>query len=155
MNKCSKLSRFHKDLILIAAMGIMYMGIEILWRGHTNISMGVVGGLCGFFVGRLNEHHGFYQMKMWRQSYIGTIIALVIEFISGLILNVWLKLNIWDYSNEPGNLYGQICFTYAFLWFCLMPFAIYTDDWLRYKLFGQAEPKEGLLGYYKDLITNK
>jgi len=143
-----------KDLILIFIMGVMYIGIEILWRGHTDVSMMFVGGLCGFLVGRLNEHPVFFERKVWEQCLTGTLITLCIEFISGMILNVWLGLNIWDYSNEFGNVYGQICLTYAFLWFLLMPLAIFTDDYLRYKLFKEQKPSS-LLEYYKDLFTNK
>ncbi len=130
------------------------MGIEILWRGYTDISMMFVGGLCGFLVGRLNEHPKFYDRKMWQQCIIGSLITLVIEFISGMLLNVWLGLHVWDYSNTWGNLYGQICLPYALLWFLLMPLAIFTDDYLRYKLFGEEKPT-GLLKYYEDLIIGK
>jgi hypothetical protein len=31
-------------------MRILYMGIEILWRKHTDVLMMVVGGLCRFLV---------------------------------------------------------------------------------------------------------
>lgn len=130
------------------------MVLEGLWRGWTNISMLVVGGLCAFLIGRLNEYKSFCNKKMWQQCLMGTLITLCIEFVSGLILNVWLGFHIWDYSNTFGNIYGQICLPYALLWFVLMPLAIYTDDWLRYKLFGEQKPT-GLLEYYKDLFTNK
>ena len=32
---------------------------------------------------------------------------------------LWLKLDIWDYSRIPFNLYGQICLPYAAVWFVL------------------------------------
>ena len=70
----------------------------------------------------------------------------------GVILNIWLKLDIWDYSREPFNLYGQICLFYALIWFLLVPFNIYVDDYLRYRLFGEKKP-EGLFQNYKDLFT--
>jgi len=128
------------------------MVLEGLWRGWTNISMLFVGGLCAFLVGKLNEHKAFYNREMWEQCLIGTIITLCIEFISGLILNVWLGFQIWDYSNTWGNIYGQICLPYAALWFLLMPFCIYVDDYLRYKLFNEEKPV-GLLENYRDLIN--
>lgn len=143
-----------KDLVLIFLMGISYMGIEIAWRGHTSWTMGVVGGLCGFLIGRLNEHPTFFERKMWQQAITGTIITLCIEFISGMILNVWLGLNIWDYSDEPFNLMGQVCPQYGVLWFLLMPTAIWVDDWLRYKLFEEEKPSS-FLSYYKDLFIGK
>ncbi|AZV56809.1 hypothetical protein [Clostridium sp. AWRP] len=145
-------NQIYKDLILIVTMGAIYMVLEGLWRGWTHISMLVVGGLSAFFIGRLNEHPQFYDKKMWQECLIGTIIALILEFTSGMILNVWLDLDIWDYSNEPFNLYGQICLPYAVLWFFLVPFAIYVDDYLRYKLFEEKKPA-GLLKNYKDLFT--
>ncbi|SMC18689.1 Putative ABC-transporter type IV [Clostridium acidisoli DSM 12555] len=145
-------NQIYKDLILIFIMGALYMVLEGLWRGWTHISMLVVGGLSAFFIGTLNEHPNFCDRKMWRECLIGTIIILVIEFISGMILNVWLRLDIWDYSNNWGNLYGQVCIPYAALWFFLIPLAIYGDDYLRYKLFGEKKPI-GILQNYKDLIT--
>lgn len=147
-------SKVYKDLILIFVMGALYMVLEGLWRGWTNISMLVVGGLCAFLIGRLNERETFCKLKMWQQCLIGTIITLCIEFISGLILNLWLKLNIWDYSNTWGNVMGQICLPYAILWFALMPFCIYVDDYLRYKLFQEIKPL-GILQNYKNLVTTK
>jgi hypothetical protein len=149
-----QLKQLYKDLILIFIMGALYMVLEGLWRGWTNISMLVVGGLCAFLIGRLNEHETFYKLKMWQQCFVGTLITLIIEFISGLILNVWLGFHIWDYSDMKYNLYGQISLVYAGLWFILMPLAIYTDDWLRHKLFKEEKPSN-LFKYYKDLFTNK
>lgn len=56
---------------------------------------------------------------MWQQCLIGTLITLVIEFVSGYILNIKLGLDIWDYSSIPFNLMGQICLPYGILWFFL------------------------------------
>ncbi|AWI04073.1 hypothetical protein B9W14_06050 [Clostridium drakei] len=140
-----------KDLLLIFIMGALYMVLEGFWRGWTHISMLLVGGLASFFIGRLNEHPQFYDKKMWQECVIGTLIILMIEFTSGMILNVWLGLGIWDYSTEPFNLLGQVCLPYALLWFLLVPACVYVDDYLRYKLFGEKKP-EGLLKNYKDLV---
>ena len=48
-------------------------------------------------------------MPLVLQQLIAATGITVIEFIFGLILNVWLGLNMWDYSNMPGNVLGQIC----------------------------------------------
>jgi len=132
--------KIKKDLLLIFIMGALYMVLEGLWRGWTNISMLVVGGLCGYIVGKLNEQTVFY--RMWEQCLIGTVVILLIEFISGMFLNVYLQLGIWDYSDIWANLYGQICIPYAILWFLLIPFVIYVDDYLRFRLFAEQEPEE-------------
>jgi uncharacterized membrane protein len=142
-----------KDAIIIFVMGALYMVLEGLWRGWTNISMLVVGGLCGFLIGKLNEQPDFYR-KIWEQCLIGMLIVLVIEFISGMILNVFLQFGIWDYSNIWGNFYGQICIPYAILWFLLVPLVIYVDDYLRFRLFEEEEPQE-LLKNYKNLFLGR
>jgi uncharacterized membrane protein len=135
-------------------MGVVYYRMEILYRGYSSYWMILVGGLCCFLIGRLNEHPKFYERKMWEQCLTGTLITLFIEFISGMILNVWFGLHIWDYSNMWGNLYGQICIEYAGLWFLLMPLAIFVDDYLRYKLFNEKKPIN-IFKYYKDLFIGK
>lgn len=143
-----------KDVILIFVLGALYMVLEGIWRGWTNISMLGVGGLCGFLIGRLNEHPVSDNRTMWEKCLIGTIIILIIEFISGMILNVYLNLGIWDYSNVWGNYYGQICLPYAILWFFLVPAAIYADDYIRHILFAENKPQQ-LRQNYKDLFSGR
>jgi uncharacterized membrane protein len=150
----SKTNGIVKDLLISFIIGDFYMAIEGFWRGWTNISMLFVAGIAGLLIGRLNEHPAFYNRKMIDQCLIGTIIAVTIEFVSGMLLNVWGGYHIWDYSDMKYNLYGQICLLYTFFWFLLMPACIYLDDILRYILFGEQKP-EGLLSNYKRLITFK
>ncbi|WP_446898768.1 putative ABC transporter permease [Clostridium sp. LBM24168] len=145
-------NKIYKDLLLIFIMGSLYMVLEGLWRGWTHISMLVVGGISAFLIGRLNEHPRFYDREMWQECIIGTFIVLLLEFTSGVILNIWLGLDVWNYSDEPFNLYGQICLPYALIWFMLMPLCIYVDDYLRYILFGKKIPA-GLFKNYRDLFT--
>lgn len=40
----------------------------------------------------------------------------IIEFLSGLLLNRVLHLNVWDYSDRPLNLLGQVCPLFFLLW---------------------------------------
>ena len=148
------MKQFKKNLILIYVMGSMYMTIEGLWRGWTNISMLFVGGLCAFLIDTLNEYPSFRNKKMWIQCLFGTIITLVIELLSGLVLNVWLGYHIWDYSMDFGNILGQICPLYGLFWFWLMPLCIFTGDFLRYYIFGEEKPNS-LLDNYKKLFLNK
>lgn len=74
------------------------------------------------------------------QQLIAATGITMIEFISGLILNVWLGLNMWDYSNMPGNILGQICPQFTLLWFFLSAFGIFLDDLIRWLLFGEEKP---------------
>ena len=116
------------------------MGIEILWRGYTHWSMGIVGGLCFVLIGLINEIFTF-QMPLWLQDGIAALLVTVIELISGVIINLILDLNIWDYSNMPFNILGQVCLLYTVLWFFLATLAIIVDDFLRWRMFHEEFPK--------------
>jgi len=39
-----------------------------------------------------------------------------VEFALGILLNRVLGLRIWDYSEVPLNLLGQVCLPYSLLW---------------------------------------
>lgn len=79
-------------------------------------------------------------MIIYKQMIISSVLVTVVEFIAGLIVNVWLGLNVWDYSNLPLNILGQVCVPFMFLWFLLSLPAIILDDYLRYKLFNEEKP---------------
>jgi uncharacterized membrane protein len=42
-----------------------------------------------------------------------------VEFAVGAVVNLWWGMEVWDYSSLFGNLFGQICPLYSFLWFLL------------------------------------
>ena len=47
---------------------------------------------------------------------ISGITITCLEFIFGIVYNVWLKLKIWDYSSLPLNIFGQICLPFSLIW---------------------------------------
>lgn len=59
---------------------------------------------------------------------IGSIVITSIEFLSGCIVNVWLKMDIWDYSAMPINILGQICPIYSLLWALLSIPIVYITN---------------------------
>lgn len=109
--------------------GITYMGIETLWRGHSHWTMGVLGGLCFVLIGLLDEWQDHPPMLL--QMVQGACIVTFLEFFSGLVLNVWLGLDVWDYSNMPGNFMGQICPQFTFAWFLLSAAAVKIENMLH------------------------
>ena len=132
--------KFFELITLFAIGGAIYMGVEIAYRGFTHWTMGIVGGLCFLAVGGLNELYT-WEMNFWKQCGIGALVITTLEFIAGMILNVWLQLGIWDYSHLPLNICGQVCLWFTFAWFGLSAVAIVLDDWLRYWLFNEEKPK--------------
>lgn len=106
--------------------GAVYMGIEILWRGHTHWTMGVLGGLCFVLIGLLDEVQDHPPMLL--QMVQGAAIVTALELIVGLIVNRWLGWNVWDYSDMPGNLWGQICPQFAAAWLVLSWAAVKLEN---------------------------
>lgn len=143
-----KIKVFLKYLFLFILGGSSYVGIELLYRGYSHISMFVVGGCCFLFIGLINEILS-WETHIELQILYGLIFTLFIEFISGCILNLWLKLDIWDYSNLPFNILGQISLLFAILWIPIILIGILLDDYIRYYLFGEEKPR------YKSWIYEK
>lgn len=133
-----------KEIILAIIGGLIYILIELIWRGHTHISMFILGGICFVAIGLINELFSWELGLVW-QSVIGSVIVTVLEFITGLIVNIWLGLGIWNYSNMPFNLLGQICLPFALAWGALSTLAIVLDDYLRHWIFEEEKPHYTIL----------
>lgn len=131
--------KIEKHLILFMIGGMAYFFLEVLVRGYSHYTMFLCGGACFLCCGLLNENVKM-KMSFISQMVVSAGIITVLEFITGLIVNVWLKMDIWDYSNLPYNFMGQICLLYSVLWFFVSSVAIVMDDFLRYKLFHEEKP---------------
>lgn len=134
-----EMKRYHKEIILWLIGGLLYIGIELMWRGYSHWTMFALGGLCFVCLGRINEVIQ-WNMPLWQQALIGTAIITGLEFITGCIVNLWLGWNVWDYSNIPLNFFGQICLPYMFLWIPISLIGIILDDYLRYWFFCEEKP---------------
>lgn len=131
--------RWVKALVLMGIGGAIYAVIELIWRRHTHWTMALLGGLLFVLIGAINEYFP-WCIPLWRQGVIGALIVTWAELVAGLVLNVWLRLGIWDYSNLPGNFMGQICPQFTAAWALLSIVAVVLDDWLRHWLFGEDRP---------------
>ena len=129
-----------KHFILFGIGAFLYLFIEILYRGHTHWTMGVLGGVCFVLIGLINELFT-WSTPIWLQGITGSMVVTILEFISGLILNTCLDLGIWDYSQMPFNFMGQICLYFTIAWFFVSIVAIVVDDWLRHWLFKEEKPR--------------
>ena len=133
------MKRYHKEVILGFIGGMLYIGIELMWRGYSHWTMFVLGGICFVLLGRINELIP-WDMPLWMQVFIGTAIITGLEFITGCIVNLWIGWNVWDYSTAPFNILGQICLPYILLWAPVSLAGIILDDYLRYWLFKEERP---------------
>ena len=134
-----------RSLILFYIGGMVYILVELVWRGWSHPSMFVVGGFCFVMIGELNGNLLRWNTPLAAQAVLCACAVTLVELISGLILNVWGGLNVWDYGNLPFNFMGQICLYYFLLWIPMSVAAIWADDWLRHLLFGEERPTYKLL----------
>lgn len=74
------------------------------------------------------------------QAFICSTAITLVELISGVIINIWLSMNVWDYSNLPGNVLGQICPQFSLIWFALCFIFIPIFDMIRYVIQGGEKP---------------
>ena len=129
-----------RPLVLIAIGGLIYYMIEMVYRGYSHWTMFLVGGLCFWMIGLINEIIP-WEMSFWKQCLIGALIVTAIEFVSGCIINLWLGWNVWDYSEMPLNIMGQVCLPFSIAWVFISACAIILDDYLRYWLYEEEKPK--------------
>lgn len=134
----------NKYLTLFDVGGLLYILLELAWRGWSHWTMFVLGGLCFIGLGLINEVLS-WEMPLWRQILVGACLITVLEFLTGCVVNLWLGWGVWDYSNKPGNILGQICPQFFLLWLPVSLAGIVLDDWLRYWWFGEERPHYRLL----------
>lgn len=138
MNKSKSLIKY---VVLFLIGGFIYYGLECLWRGYSHWTMFILGGICFISLGLINIILS-WDTLIWIQMLIGMIIILVLEFITGCIVNLWLGWNVWDYSNLPSylNIMGQVCLPFAIVWYFISAIGIILDDYIRYWFFGEQKP---------------
>lgn len=133
-----------KYLFLWFVGGLIYYGVETLWRGYSHWSMAVLGGICFVVIGLLNEVFT-WDMAMISQMVISALIITILELVTGLIVNKWLCWGAWDYSQVPYNFMGQICLLFSNLWILLSLPAIILDDFIRYWFLKEEKPHYKIL----------
>ncbi len=131
--------KLSKQGILFLAGGILYLLVELLWRGYSHWSMFFMGGLCFVLIGLINEIFP-WDMALWLQGVIGAAVITAAELAVGSIVNLHLGWQVWDYSDMPLNLMGQICVPFSLLWILVSMVAVIADDYLRYCLFHEKLP---------------
>lgn len=106
--------KFAQYALVFAIGGVSYGTLEILWRQYTHWSMVIAGGIC--FLSMYITYNNNPNMNFPFRAMIGSLIITSVELVFGCIFNIWLKMNVWDYSRFRFNLWGQICLLYSVLW---------------------------------------
>lgn len=86
-----------------------------------------------------------WEVPLWLQALSCALLVTAVELAAGVILNIWLGLDIWDYSHLPFNLWGQVCPQFSAVWWFLCLVFIPAFDWLRWSVEGGQRPKYRLM----------
>ena len=105
------------NLIIFTTGGIGYALLEILWRGYSHISMIITGGICVLGIYHISKL--FRELSLFKKGMLSALFITAVEAVVGFIVKVKLGLKVWDYSNLPLNLNGQVCLLFSFFWFLL------------------------------------
>ena len=126
--------------VTIFIFGALCYGLmEILNRGFTHITMGILGGISFWVIHILNGERREGKRSLFSILCLSGLFITSVEFISGEYLNKFLKLNIWTYDDLPLNFDGQICLPFALLWILLSFVGIVSDDFVRHKIFKEEK----------------
>ncbi len=97
---------------VLGAIG--YAAIEVIWRGYTHWSMMIAGGLCFIIFSLVAER--FRERSIFFKAAVCALGVTAVEFIFGVLFNLVLRMEVWDYSHMPLNILGQICPLFTLMW---------------------------------------
>ena len=134
------MKKISEYLFLWGIGGWIYYSLEIIFRGFSHWSMFLLGGICMMFFTYQGElvH---WQDDFLRQVLRCSIFVTAMEFITGIIVNKWFALHVWDYSCMPFQLFGQICLPFMILFACLCAVGIYLSANILHLLYGEDKPQ--------------
>lgn len=104
--------------ILPFLMGsLLYALVEITARGYTHWTMVLTGGAVLTLLSVLFETAP--PMPMPLLLLCGGLVITAAELSVGVLVNLRLGWDVWDYTDQPLNLRGQICPLFSLFW-CLI-----------------------------------
>ena len=106
-----------KYIIIFIIGGIGYGIIEVLFRGYTHWSMIITGGAA--FLSLYIINNALTNTSIFIKALLGMVVITVLEFSVGIIVNKIFALDVWDYTNMPGNILGQISLQFSACWYGL------------------------------------
>ncbi|MBQ3498604.1 MAG: hypothetical protein IJA87_05710 [Clostridia bacterium] len=112
---------------------VLYSLIEVAFRGFTHWTMALTGGLAYLLIYITNIKIKTRSLTLRCLS--GCLIITALEFIVGCIVNRKLHMNVWDYSQQPGHILGQICPLFSLIWFFISFPAMLLSFFIKGRLF--------------------
>lgn len=110
------MGKLKENIILFGVGAFAYGLVEVAARGYTHWTMALTGGVVMVILGAINRTRGVHILL---KCMLGALVITSLEFCVGMTVNVGLGWGVWDYSEKPLNLWGQICPQFSMAWFFL------------------------------------
>ena len=133
------MKRLSEYLFIWALGGTLYYTFEMFFRGFSHWTMFVLGGICAVFCvwqGLVLK----WREPLWIQIIRCTIFVIAGEFITGIVVNKWLRWQVWDYTDQPFQLFGQICAPFAIIFAGLCALGIIGGGYFVHWIYGEEKP---------------
>lgn len=127
-------------ILIMTFAGYVYVCLELLFRGRSDITMMFCASICVIPMFALNEWYT-YDFNFIAQIVICALFATLVELIFGLTFN--RDYHIWDYRNQLFNYKGQICLLFSLVWMAISAVVIPLLDFIDIAVF-----REGTCPYY-------
>lgn len=108
------MKRLKNSAVFFVIGGVGYAAIELLWRGRTHWSMVLAGGICFVVFSKIAKR--FKGRSLIFKALLCALCITVVELVFGVVFNILLGMQVWDYSGMRYNLWGQICPIFSLAW---------------------------------------
>lgn len=105
-----------KYIINFGLGAFIYGAIEVIVRGYTHWTMALTGGAVMALFMLINRSR---DVNILLRCLLGALVITSLEFAVGAVVNLGLGWDVWDYSEKPFNIMGQICPLFTLGWFAL------------------------------------
>lgn len=105
-----------KYIIIFGLGAFIYGAIEVIVRGYTHWTMALTGGAVMALFMLINRSR---DVNILMRCLLGALVITSLEFAVGAVVNLGLGWDVWDYSEKPFNIMGQICPLFTLGWFAL------------------------------------
>lgn len=123
------------EIAIIYTIGAVgYCALELVWRGYSHWTMTVAGGIC--FLALYLIDGRTRGLTLIKKSLLSAMVITSVEFAIGCVVNLMLGWRVWDYSDLPFSIMGQVCPAFFLLWFLLSVPTLILSKTIREKLFG-------------------
>lgn len=121
--------------------GLIYVGLELLWRGRSHWTMFLCAGLCGLVMANINNNWLEFDTDFRIQVCASALLCSTFEFLFGIIFNG--DFSIWDYRGLWGTIHilnDQVNILFLGVWLLISCFGLPFLDWMQWKLGLAREP---------------